>query len=271
MPGKRLLIVVPYREREAHLRQFVPHVRAYFARDKADRDIDYRCIVVEQEAGLPFNAGALKNVGFALGSGDADYTCFNDVDYLPVWADYSWSDVPVPLVWHGAEARPVAPGESGFYLRHDLDQFFGAAVLVPNASFARVNGYSNRFFGWGYEDADLRARFKAAGIVPGRRRGTFQALDHRNAGFETSGRLRRIALANQAIYERKRAQPDDAADGLSTLAYEVLDRQPIPDARPERNAQWEIVKVRLGMQPSEEQVDAIRSDAEADAQRAGLE
>jgi hypothetical protein len=263
MPGKRLLIVVPYRDREAHLRQFVPHVRAYFARDKVDRTIDYRCIVVEQEGELPFNAGALKNAGFALGGGDSDYTCFNDVDYLPVWADYAWTDVPTPLVWYGAETRPVAPGESGFYLRHDLDQFFGAAVLVPNEAFRRVDGYSNLFWGWGYEDADLRARFKAVGIVPGRRRGTFQALDHRNAGFDPTGRLRSIALANQALYERKRASPRDEPDGLSTIDFEVVDRQPIADPRPERNAEWELVKVRLRTRPSDEQMAAIRSDAEA--------
>lgn len=51
----RLHIVVPYRDREAHLRQFVPWVSAYF--DRLVPRIDYRVTIVEQEAGLPFNRG----------------------------------------------------------------------------------------------------------------------------------------------------------------------------------------------------------------------
>jgi hypothetical protein len=64
---------VPYRAREAHFNRFVPHVRAYFARDKVDRAIPYRVLIVEQEPGLPFNRGALKNIGFKIGSFDSDY------------------------------------------------------------------------------------------------------------------------------------------------------------------------------------------------------
>jgi hypothetical protein len=258
VPGKRLLIVVPYRDREAHLAQFVSHLRAYFARDKADRTIDYRVLVVEQEAGLPFNAGALKNAGFALGAEQSDYACFHDVDYLPVWADYSWVDVPTPLVWHGAQVRPVAPGESRLYLRHDLAKFFGACVLVPNDLVRRANGYANAYWGWGYEDEDFRARFLALGIEPGRRRGTYLPLDHRNAGFDTAGKPRAIAAVNQRLFEARQARGMAMADdGLSTLRYEVLERAPIPDARPERSATWERVKVRLGHAPSPEQLAAL--------------
>jgi N-terminal region of glycosyl transferase group 7 len=66
-----------------HLRYFVPALRAYFARDKLDRDIPYRALTIEQEPGLPFNHGALNNIGSLIGRGGCDYTCFHDVDYLP--------------------------------------------------------------------------------------------------------------------------------------------------------------------------------------------
>jgi hypothetical protein len=258
MPGPRLSIVVPYRDREEHMRRFVPHVRAYFARDKADAAIDYRVIVVEQEAGGPFNAGLLRNAGFTIGSPDSDYTCFNDVDYLPLWADYSWSDVPAAMVWYGAETRPVAPGESNVILKHDLERFFGGAVIVPNDLFREVNGYSNEFWGWGYEDHDLRERFVDAGIVPGRRRGTFVALSHRNAGHELDGAPNAIGRVNRALFERKRAARDQARDGLSTLAFDVLARTPIPDPPDaERIAAWERVLVRPRLRPGREQIDAL--------------
>ena len=38
------LIVVPYRSREGHLKSFVPHLRAYFARDKSDRHIPFKAL-----------------------------------------------------------------------------------------------------------------------------------------------------------------------------------------------------------------------------------
>ena len=118
---KRLAIIVPYRERRQHLDQFVPHMRAYFARDKLDKDIDYRVLIVEQEAGLPFNRGALKNAGFLLAEVRSDYCCFHDIDYLPIWADYSPVDRPTPIVWYGAEERPIAPGRTNLVAKHNLD------------------------------------------------------------------------------------------------------------------------------------------------------
>jgi hypothetical protein len=161
---RRLNVVVPYRNRETHFRQFVSHVRAYFARDKADRNIPYRVTIVEQEPGLPLNAGALKNIGFSLGNEETDYTCFHDIDYLPVWADYSWVEQPTPILWHGAETRPIAPGRSPARVKLNLEKFFGGVVLVPNDVFLRAGGYSNDYWGWGYEDVDLRTRFDVARI-----------------------------------------------------------------------------------------------------------
>jgi N-terminal region of glycosyl transferase group 7 len=99
---RRLHIVVPYRDRETHLRAFLPHMRSYFSWDESGWDIPYWVTIVEQEEGLPFNRGAIKNIGFLLAQ-DSDYTCFHDIDYLPVSADYSWAESPTGIVWFGAE------------------------------------------------------------------------------------------------------------------------------------------------------------------------
>jgi len=242
----RLTIVVPYRDRAAHLERFIPHLRAYFARDKIDRQIPYRVLVVEQEPGLPFNRGALKNIGFQLGGEDGDYTCFHDVDYLPLWADYSPVARPSRIVWYGAERRPLAPGRSDMAMDHHPDSFFGAVVLTPNRVFAEVDGYSNQFWGWGCEDSDLRRRYRRAGIKTDIRKGTFQALDHDHEGFTPGGDLTRVGAFNRALLEAKWAAGGGvAADGLSTLDFDILDRRPIPDEEPERAAPWEMVTVRL--------------------------
>jgi hypothetical protein len=261
-----LTIVVPYRAREAHFKQFVPHLKAFFTRDKMHREIPYRVLVVEQEQGLPFNAGALRNIGFVLARGDGDklgfdagYTCFHDIDYLPLSADYGWTDMPMPIAWYGAEKRPVASGASEWRVANSAHAFFGAVVLTPNELFSRVNGYSNAYWGWGWQDLDLRARYVAAGIVPGRRRGTFLPLDHDNRGFTHDGKPASISIVNQRVYDQKWAAGGRTdRDGLSSLQFDVLNRREIDIAiHTERPASWEIVTVRLGMQPLPEQLDAL--------------
>jgi len=259
---KRLSIVVPYRAREAHLKAFVPALRVYFNRDKLDREIPYRVLIIEQNSELPFNQGALCNIGFALSRDDSDYTCFHDIDYLPVWADYSWSDVPACIVWYGAEERPIAPGRSNLIMKHNLAGFFGGVVLMPNSTFAQVNGYANSYWGWGSEDKDLRSRLMASSISLGRRKGTFQPLDHDNEGFDLEGSPRPISLVNNQLYHsRWSGGADNAmqADGLKSVSYEIVDRLSIPDMPGERPALWERIIVRLLMQPSSEQLEAAKN------------
>lgn len=254
----RLAIVVPYRDRAAHLQQFIGHASTYFARDVLARSIDYRVVVAEQEPGLPFNKGALVNAAFQLVEPDCDYFCLHDVDYLPIWADYSWPDVPMPIVWYGAEARPVAPGRSAAGVVHDLDNFFGAAVLIPNEQFRRIDGMANDYWGWGIEDGDLRARFLAAGIQPGRRRGTFTALDHDSNGYFPDASPKPIGQVNGKLFDRRwAAGAAPVADGLSTLRAEILQRTPIEGVSAERPAAWERVLIRLHHTPSAEHLAAL--------------
>lgn len=259
---QRLNIVVPFRAREAHLQKFVPTVRAYFARDKIDRDIFYRVLVVEQDKDLPFNRGAMKNIGFLLGRAESDYTCFHDVDYLPIWADYSYPELPTGIVWYGAEARQVAHGRSAGMIYHkSLDFFFGGVFLTPNKTFAQVNGYANDYWGWGYEDVDLVNRFKANGIDVVRRKGTFEPLGHDHEGYEPDGARTAISRINEKIFENRWSEGDGnriQEDGLTSLAFDVLDRRPVPEGPVvERPAPWEIVTVRLRMEPGRQQLDAL--------------
>jgi hypothetical protein len=255
---KRLNIVVPYRAREAHLQQFVPHLRAYFSRDKIDHRIPYRALIVEQENGLPFNRGALKNIGFVLGREDSDYTVFHDVDYLPIWADYTWADTPTAIIWYGAEVRPIVPGRPEI-MQHDMNQFFGAVLLTPNALFAQVNGFSNLYWGWGFEDMDLTSRFDAANIKRNRRKGTFHPLPHANEGVQLDFKPTPIAKVNQEIFRTRWMVGNmPSADGLSEVAFEILNRRAIPEGpNPERSAPWEMVTVRLNMRPGPAQLEAI--------------
>jgi hypothetical protein len=258
---KRLNVIVPYRDRPAHLNAFVPLLRAYFARDKIDRNIPYRVFIVEQDSGMPFNRGALCNIGFVLGREDSDYTCFHDVDYLPIWADYSWSDTPAGIVWHGAETRPWSLKHPGRRAGNKLEDFFGGVALTPNALFEQVNGYSNTYWGWGWEDTDLKHRYQSVGITVTRRKGSFQALDHDHCGYTLNDAMpwlsptpKPTTLVNERHFNERWAKDGTALklvdDGLTTLAFDVLDRRPVPEGPVvERAATWEVVKIRLNMKP----------------------
>jgi len=219
--ARRLAILVPYRDRAEHLARFLPHVVAYFERDKLDRAIDYSIHIVEQLGDAPFNRGALLNAGFAIARDSADYVCFHDVDYLPIWSDYSYVTRPTRLVWHG-----LAPST-------DYNAFLGAVVAFNCVDFERINGYSNDYWGWGYEDDDLRTRCQYAGLQLAFRDGTYTTLPHVHHGYleDADATPTPEANATARIYTEKllAGAAGFSREGLSTLAFTV--EQTVPWVR----------------------------------------
>ena len=216
--AKRLAIVVPYRDRAQHLSQFIPHMVAYFERDKLDRAIDVTINIIEQTPGAPFSRGRLGNAGFLLTRGTSDYTCIHDVDYLPMWADYSWGDKPARLIWHGLS------------LNEDRFTFFGAVTLLDNSVFAKVNGFPNCYWGWGPEDRELGFRCRTQGYDIERRDGTYIPLKHPHAGFVSEGVWTEEARRTNELYKKR--QPDLAAraadDGVNSLKFELVEKKLLP-------------------------------------------
>ena len=210
----RLGIIIPYRDREAHLKKMLPHTVSFFRRNT---DIEPLFVLAEQDDDLPFNKGAILNHAYAACAGMIDYVCFNDVDYLPMWADYSEPSLPSRIVWYGLDKRPVGHGTD----RAVIAQRYGlAAVAVMRKwHFEACNGYSNTYWGWGYEDTDLAKRLESVGIPLGYKDGTFIALDHDSNGYDANGE----SEASKANAERfKHRVYPDMVDGLSTLGATVV-------------------------------------------------
>jgi hypothetical protein len=210
----RLGIIIPYRDREAHLKKMLPHTVSFFRRNT---DIEPLFVLAEQDDDLPFNKGAILNHAYAACAGMIDYVCFNDVDYMPMWADYSEPNLPSRIVWYGLDKRPVGHGTD----RAVIAQRYGlAAVAVMRKwHFEACNGYSNTYWGWGYEDTDLAKRLESVGIPLGYKDGTFIALDHDSNGYDANGE----SEASKANAERfKHRVYPDMVDGLSTLGATVV-------------------------------------------------
>ena len=138
----KLGIIVPYRKRPGHLRKFRESIESYL------KDQDYELIVVEQNDDLPFNRGKLLNVGFQQAiRKQCDYVVFHDIDMLPIDVDYSYSDVPIHLATNFTNSD-----------REIFKTYFGGITMFPIDLFKKVNGYSNEYWGWGFEDDDLLMR-----------------------------------------------------------------------------------------------------------------
>jgi hypothetical protein len=209
----RLAIIVPYRDRQEHLTKFIPHLVTYFERDRFAKAIPYEIHIAEQGPGKPFNRGAMKNAGFAIAHANADYVVFHDVDYLPIWADYSRVHEPTSLITWGVDGS--SPGEPS--------NTPGCVVALPVDDVVRINGYSNDYWGWGFEDVDLKQRMLRNGLRWTRRDGSFTALPHLHHGVTSEGKQNNETMSTRAIYLAKGAQGDAGygSEGLSTLRFRV--------------------------------------------------
>jgi hypothetical protein len=147
MDNHKLGIIVPYRDRYFDLVEFKSHITKHLS----DSGINYYLIIVEQDDEKSFNRGKLLNIGtiYAKKLG-CDYVVFHDLDMLPEEVDYSYSDIPLHLATNLIGTKD--------FKRIVFDQYFGGVTLFPIKTFEEINGYSNNYWGWGYEDDDLLHR-----------------------------------------------------------------------------------------------------------------
>ena len=145
MDKHKLGVIIPYRNRLEHLSRFLTCIKTYLNL----RKINYEIIVINQDNGKQFNRGMLLNIGFIEAVKlECDYVVFHDVDMLPVDVDYSYSEIPL----HLATGFMLNPDEKK---RELFEQYFGGVTMFSVESFKKIDGYSNKYWGWGYEDTDL--------------------------------------------------------------------------------------------------------------------
>jgi predicted glycosyltransferase involved in capsule biosynthesis len=208
---KKLSIVVPYRNREEHLKQFVPYMEEYLVK----AGILFHIYIIHQSDNKPFNRAKLLNVGYKE-SEEFDYFAFHDVDMLPIDSDYSYIDCPTHLATRAEQ----------FGFRLPYDGYFGGVTLFDRESFVKINGYSNEYWGWGAEDDDVLLRCSIIGVSASRKDCGYRSLSHdRNIP--------------QALYDKNlekfrdlRLSPTKEkifSDGLETLSYEKVKEEKLSE------------------------------------------
>jgi len=140
----KLGVCVPYRNREAHLKEFVPTIGKYLDEQK----IDYHIYFGHQVDNKLFNRGAMKNIAAKYAFEDGcDYIVWHDIDMIPEeGCDYSFpKENPIHIATNISQMN--------YQLKYE--EYFGGAVLFSKEQVEKTNGYSNEYWDWGMEDDDL--------------------------------------------------------------------------------------------------------------------
>lgn len=118
------------------------------------QQLEYGIYIIDLDEKIPFNRGFLLNVGFVEASKEYDYDCyvFHDVDLLPEndYNIYRCSDLP----------RHMSVAVDKFNYKLPYVEIFGGVSAMTKDQILFVNGFSNKFSGWGGEDDDMYNRLK---------------------------------------------------------------------------------------------------------------
>lgn len=177
--GKKMLVVVPYRDREEHLEVYLQRVPKYL------KDIPCDILICELDAGCEWNAGIVCNslINF-IQKDNYEFIYIHHVDVYP-YQGWEW------------------PEEGEFI----TDMGDVGSCLVRTSDFLKVGGYGNNFWGWGAEDDNLYHKLSAIGLK--RRKSTvlydtvFQSHDRPFNGVNYTNNLREIykPIDNDTIFK----------------------------------------------------------------------
>ncbi|WAR06909.1 BRE4-like protein, partial [Mya arenaria] len=187
----RVAIVIPYRDREIHLKIFLNNIHPFLQRQQ----LDYGIYIVEMAANTTFNRALLMNIGYMEALREYDYDCFifHDVDLIPE------DDRNLYTCQHSPRHMSVAIDTFDYKLPYP--QLFGGVTALSREHFRLVNGFSNLYFGWGGEDDDMYRRVLLAGLTVTR------------------------YTPSVARYKMLSVRARRLVDGLSSLKYRVLERE----------------------------------------------
>ncbi|BHF61122.1 Beta-1,4-galactosyltransferase 7 [Sparganum proliferum] len=161
-----LAVIVPFRERFSDLMIFLPHMADFLT----SKGVPHTFYVINQVDNYRFNRGMLLNVGVkesevmeTQGAVVSPHSqpvrlpassmiALHDVDLLPL-------DRSLKYEYLGSLPHHVIP--SWLHpIYHYYANYLGGIMLISRETFARVDGFSNRFWGWGREDDEFGRRLK---------------------------------------------------------------------------------------------------------------
>lgn len=203
----KVAIIIPFRNRQEHLKYWLYYLHPILQRQQ----LDYGIYVINQAGNSMFNRAKLLNIGFQEALKDYNYSCFvfSDVDLIPM------DDRNAYRCFSQPRHISVAMDKFGFSLPYV--QYFGGVSALSKQQFLTINGFPNNYWGWGGEDDDIFNRLVFRGMsisrpnaVVGKCRMIRHSRDKKNE--PNPQRFDRIAHTKETML----------SDGLNSLTYEVL-------------------------------------------------
>ncbi|XP_052649925.1 beta-1,4-galactosyltransferase 4 [Harpia harpyja] len=204
---QHVAILIPHRNREKHLLYLLEHLHPFLQRQQ----LDYGIYVIHQAGSTKFNRAKLLNVGYLEALKEANWDCFifHDVDLVPE------NDFNIYMCDRQPKHLVVGRNNTGYRLRYR--GYFGGVTALTRDQFSKVNGFSNKYWGWGGEDDDLRIRVemqKMRVVRPSADVARYTMIFHkRDHGNEENGE--RMKLLRQVSRTWK-------TDGLNSCSYKLL-------------------------------------------------
>ncbi len=214
----KTVLIIPYRDRESHLKYFLEESWPVISKDSPNMEI----IVVEQTKGKKFNRGKVINVG---------YKYYNDKEN-----DYITQDVDVnPIKKEIIDLYKEKINDNVFMGIYSDGRTLGGIVKFKGSTFEKVNGFPNDYWGWGHEDKDLSNRAEHYNCVIERKikyedknKGEYLKIFEDNHIREDCGKWGlaygiwdRVPIEKKEMYIKQ--------NGLSTIQYNIVSEEQIMD------------------------------------------
>lgn len=96
-------------------------------------------------------------------------------------------------------------------------------MLLKNEDFEKVNGMSNKYWGWGLEDDEFYVRLKDAGLKVHRPKNI--KTDTTNTFNHIHDRAHRKRDTTKCFNQKDETRKRDTKTGLDTIKYQIRDRR----------------------------------------------
>ncbi|KAF2359748.1 Galactosyltransferase N-terminal [Trinorchestia longiramus] len=203
----KVAVIIPYRARPQHLAMLLRHLHSFLQRQQ----LDYGIFVVEQAGTGKFNRAMLLNIGALESMKLYTYQCFifHDIDLLPE-DDRNLYSCP-------QQPRHMSVAIDTMHYQLPYNDIFGGVSALSVEHMRLVNGFSNKFWGWGGEDDDMSNRLKYYGLYISRYPANiarYTMLSHKKEDPNPQ--------RYQTLFSGKKRF---RSDGLNSIKYRLLDLQ----------------------------------------------
>ncbi|XP_071792283.1 beta-1,4-galactosyltransferase 4-like [Asterias amurensis] len=208
IPQSKIAIIIPFRNRHYQLMIFLRYMIPFLQKQR----LEFAIYVVNQENDFLFNKGILMNAGFLESPKFAEWDCiiFHDIDHIPQHEGNPYHCVDLP--------RHLMGGADNRNYRPPYGSIFGGVTAFNKNQFKKVNGFSNKYWGWCCEDDDMGWRVAVGGLKRTRYKGDiafYKVISEKH----TRGSHRHEA-ENRA-YLRKRSKARMLQDGVNSVKYNI--------------------------------------------------